>query len=138
MPSAAPDASASASPSGSSSEERETARTITLSVIGIGDWGTILTPQEAELKPGDYVADVLVRTLKSHKLAYETRGKGALLYVAGIDGLFEFDEGPLSGWKYRVNGVVMGTGAGHYKPEPGDRIEWFYTTEDEEAGGGLP
>jgi len=131
-------ASDAVSPSGPADGNREVARTVTISVVGIGEWGTILPPEEAELKPDDTVSDVLVRVLKSRKLAYETRGKGALLYVAGIDGLFEFDEGPTSGWKYRVNGVVRGEGAGQYKPEPGDRIEWFYTTGDGEAGDALP
>lgn len=79
------------------------------------------------------MAELLIRTLKARKLAYETRGRGALFYVAGIDGLFEFDDGPTSGWKYRVNGKVESVGAGVYEPKPGDAIEWFYVSEDEEA-----
>ena len=107
-----------------------------MSVMGNAEWGTVLEPETVKLKKGDSVADLLIRALKSHKLAYETRGAGALLYVAGIDGLFEFDDGPLSGWKYRVNDEVIGRSSGVYKPVPGDRIAWFYASEDEEAGSG--
>lgn len=116
------------------SEPKTTA--VTFSVTGNADWGTVIEPESIELKDDDTVAELLIRALKSHKLAYETRGSGALFYVTGIDGLFEFDDGPASGWKYRVNDEVIGRSAGVYKPEPGDRIEWFYAAEDEEAGGG--
>lgn len=119
---------ASASPDSSDAESN----TVTLSITGNAEWGTVLDSTEVELNKDDTVRDVLIRTMKSNKLAYETRGTGALFYVTGIDGLFEFDDGPMSGWKYRVNGEVVGVSAGVYKLEPGDRVEWFYTIDGDD------
>lgn len=111
----------------------EQARTVVLSVVGNAEWGTIVEGTDVALEKNDTVADVLIRTLKAKKLSYQKTGSGVLFYVQGIDGLYEFDDGPTSGWKYRVNGKVMDVGAGSYRPESGDRIEWYYTSKDEEA-----
>jgi len=51
------------------------------------------------------------------------------VYIEAINNIFEFDAGPLSGWKYRVNGEVPGFGASLYIIEPGDVIEWLYTLD---------
>ncbi|WP_169306767.1 DUF4430 domain-containing protein [Cohnella pontilimi] len=131
-----PSASPSPAPKPASPSPAPAAKEITLSVAGNAEWGTILTPEKVALKTKDTVADLLIRTLKAHKLAYEKRGSGALFYVVGIDGLYEFDDGPTSGWKYRVNGKEPGEGAGSVEPKPGDRIEWFYTSEDADALSG--
>ncbi len=50
-------------------------------------------------------------------------------YVSEIDGLAEFDKGPLSGWKYKVNGTFPSVGADDYVLMPGDRIEWVYVED---------
>jgi hypothetical protein len=138
-----PQASLPASPSPSSAKPaealppgKEAARTVTLSIIGNAKWGSVLAPEDVNLQKNDTVADLLIRTLKKHKLAYDTKGSGAMFYVAGIDGLFEFDDGPTSGWKFKVNGTVAGVGAGDYVPKPGDRVEWFYTSQDKDAEEG--
>jgi hypothetical protein len=104
---------------------------ITLSIIGNAKWGTVLSSENIKLAEGDTAADVLKRAAKAHRLSYEIRGSGAMTYVEGIDGLYEFDDGPASGWKYRVNGKVPDVGSGSYKLKPGDRLEWFYTSEDD-------
>lgn len=93
----------------------------------------MLKATSVELRKGDTVVDVLKRGAKARKLAYEIRGSGAMSYVAGIDGLFEFDDGPTSGWKFKVNGKVADVGAGAYKLEAGDRVDWYYVEEDEAA-----
>lgn len=126
-------ASPPASPQGANSTEPK-ADAVTISVFGNEEWGTVLESESVKWKDGDTVADLLIRALKSRKLAYETRGSGALFYVTGIDGLFEFDDGPTSGWKYRVNGEVIGRSAGAFKAQPGDRITWFYAPDDEDVG----
>ena len=79
---------------------------------------------------------MLKRVAKAHRLAYEIRGSGAMTYIEGIDGLYEFDNGPTSGWKFRVNGVVPDIGAGVYELKPGDRLEWLYVNSDELAASG--
>ncbi len=106
---------------------------ITLSIIGNSEWGTVIAPEIVILVKGDTPAEVLKRAAKAHRLSYEIRGSGAMTYILGIDGLYEFDDGPTSGWKYRVNGKVADIGAGSYKLELGDELEWFYTSEDESA-----
>jgi hypothetical protein len=106
---------------------------IILSIEGNAEWGMVIADESVILATGDTVADVLKRAAKAHRLAYEIRGSGALTYIRGIDGLYEFDDGPTSGWKFRVNGEVADIGAGAYKLKSGDRVEWFYASEDEEA-----
>lgn len=53
---------------------------------------------------------------------------GSSSYVKGINGLFEFDKGPQSGWKYSVNGYTPNVGAGSYGVSAGDSISWYYVT----------
>jgi hypothetical protein len=106
---------------------------ITVSIEGNAEWGSIVAAESVILGKGDTASGVLTRTAKKHKLSYEIRGSGALTYVEGIDGLYEFDDGPTSGWKFRVNGIIPDIGAGTYKLKPGDRLEWFYTSKDEAA-----
>jgi hypothetical protein len=106
---------------------------ITLSIVGNTEWGTVLAYESVMLAKGDTAAGVLKRTAKAHRLSYDIRGSGAMAYVGGIDGLYEFDDGPTSGWKYRVNGIIPDIGAGAYKLKPGDQLEWFYTSEDDAA-----
>lgn len=109
---------------------------ITLSITGNEEWGTIVDSEQVDLKEGDTAASVLKRVAKAHRLAYEIRGSGAMTYIEGIDGLYEFDNGPTSGWKFRVNGVFSDLGAGVYELEPGDRLEWVYVNSDELAASG--
>jgi hypothetical protein len=104
---------------------------ITLSIIGNAKWGTLLSSENVTLAEGDTAADVLKRAAKAHRLSYEIKGSGTMTYVEGIDGLYEFDDGPASGWIFRVNGKAPDVGSGSYKLKPGDRLEWFYTSEDE-------
>ena len=55
------------------------------------------------------------------------KGKCNKGYVAGIDGLYEFDCGKNSGWMYRVNGKFPNYMAGKCKLHDGDKVEWLYT-----------
>jgi len=103
--------------------------TVTLSIVGSADYGEILPPTETELLEGDTVADVLLRLAKANRISLDTRGAGPLFYVEGIAGLYEFDEGPGSGWVYLVNGVEVLKSAATYRLEPGDRVEWRYESE---------
>lgn len=50
------------------------------------------------------------------------------IYVKGINGKFEFDEGPESGWVYTVNGVRASVSCGNYTVKSGDKIVWSYIT----------
>lgn len=72
-----------------------------------------------KFEEGDTVMDVLKRTGVDIDVS-----KG---YVAGIDGLYEFDCGKNSGWMYRVNGKFPNYMAGKCKLHDGDKVEWLYT-----------
>lgn len=75
--------------------------------------------KKMEFEEGDTVMDVLKRTGVDIDVS-----KG---YVAGIDGLYEFDCGKNSGWMYRVNGKFPNYMAGKCKLHAGDKVEWLYT-----------
>lgn len=75
--------------------------------------------KKMKIEDGDTVMDVLKRTGVELDIS-----KG---YVAGIDGLYEFDCGKSSGWMYRVNGKFPNVMAGKCKLKDGDKVEWLYT-----------
>jgi hypothetical protein len=50
-------------------------------------------------------------------------------YIRGIQHLYEFSCGPLSGWTYSVNGEFPDRGSSGYPLAPGDRVEWIYTCD---------
>lgn len=77
---------------------------------------------------GDTALDVSLRAMQNAGLSYSLIGSGASAYMEGIDGLFEFDEGPLSGWKISVNGSDIDRSAGVYPVNPNDQVVWYYTT----------
>lgn len=91
--------------------------------------GIILDVTEVDIGEDDTVYDVLVRVTAQNKLHLETDGSA---YVKGINNIYEFDHGELSGWVYHVNGESPSVGCGEYSLEDGDKIEWLYTCE---AGG---
>ena len=72
---------------------------------------------------GDTAYSILAKT----GLGITKTGGGGSVYVSGINGLSEFDEGPASGWVYAVNGYKPETSAGAYPVNAGDKIVWHYT-----------
>ena len=74
------------------------------------------------MKSGDTVYDILKRSGAS----VSARNSGYGVYVEGINGRYEFDEGPSSGWVYYVNGSEPNTSCGNYKVSSGDNIVWDY------------
>ena len=102
------------------------AQTVTLSVQGSETLGMILPACTLTLQEGDTAFSVLSRTLREKKIQMESSGSGESVYVKGIANLYEFDEGPQSGWSYRVNGQMPSKSAGAYVLAPGDRVEWIY------------
>lgn len=86
--------------------------------------GVILAETEFPLGMGDTVLDVLTRAAKANGLRMDVSGAG---YVAGIQYLYEFDFGDLSGWMYQVNGETASVGCNQYVLQDGDEIVWQYT-----------
>lgn len=48
-------------------------------------------------------------------------------YIEGIDNVYEFDFGELSGWLYKVNGEFFGYSSSEYRVKAGDDIVFTYT-----------
>ena len=90
--------------------------------------GIILDISEFSIAEGDSVYTILTEAARKHKLQLENDGDGTYVYISGINYLYEFDYGDLSGWVYEVNGERPSIGAGEYKLKNGDVVEWHYTT----------
>lgn len=96
--------------------------------------GAVLKTTKYELlSDKETVWDVLQRATKEHKIQMEYQGANENIYnsvyVEGINHLYEFSAGPLSGWMYKVNGVYPNYGCSQYKLADGDVIEWQYTVD---------
>lgn len=93
--------------------------------------GIILDRHEYVLRNGDTVYDILDRAVRSNKLQMECTYSVnyASVYVEGINQLYEFSCGELSGWMYTVNGIFPNYGCSKYFPEDGDDIVWCYTCD---------
>jgi hypothetical protein len=91
--------------------------------------GIILPETYFEIEDGDTVYDILVEAVKKYSIHIETTGPKNMVYVNGINHLYEFDYGDLSGWIYRVNGEVVSVGCGQCTLKDGDKITWDYTRE---------
>ncbi|WP_426452549.1 S-layer homology domain-containing protein [Paenibacillus sp. S-38] len=107
-----------------------------LSVAGDEGKGTIVSSTQVSLQSGDTPYSVLIRQLGADRV--KSSGSGSTAYVQGIDGLYEFDRGPLSGWMYAVNGTYLSSGADSVTLKSGDTVAWRYTLDggkDLNAGG---
>ncbi len=81
------------------------------------------------LQSGDSVYSVLARYCKAKDILLAARSTLNGEYVSAIDGVAEFDKGSSSGWTYRVNGTYPNISCKRYKPKPGDKVDWIYTTD---------
>ena len=95
--------------------------------------GIILEKTEYVLRPKDTVYDILDRAVRYNKIQMEYQGANensfGSVYIQGINYLYEFSCGPLSGWMYRVNGKFPNYGCSKYELKDGDVIEWVYTCD---------
>lgn len=91
--------------------------------------GVILEKLEVTVYENETVFDVLKRVCKQKGIQIEYIGGTAFqtAYVSGINNLYEFDCGNLSGWKYCVNGEYPAFGCDQYVLKSKDVIEWNYT-----------
>ena len=101
--------------------------------------GTILSRTKVTVKPGSTVFDVLNKVCRDKNIQVEssyTPMYGSY-YVEGINYLYEFDGGKLSGWMYKVNGWFPNYGCSSYTLKDGDEIVWCYTCDlGKDVGGG--
>ena len=92
--------------------------------------GLILPRTQFAFNEGDTVFDILTYAAKEHRLQLEHEGMSKnMAYVNGINYLYEFDYGELSGWMYSVGGEYVSLGSGSLAVKDGDEITWAYTRE---------
>ncbi|MEF9918069.1 MAG: DUF4430 domain-containing protein [Eubacterium sp.] len=93
--------------------------------------GTILAPITVSFQEGESVHDVLQRVCRDKGIHMESSFTPAYnsAYVEGINQLYEFDGGELSGWMYNVNGWFPNYGCSLYNLKNGDVINWVYTCD---------
>lgn len=93
--------------------------------------GIILAPIKVEFYDGESVFDVLKRVCKEKNIHLEFSWTPIYnsAYIEGINNLYEFDCGNLSGWMYRVNGWYPNYGCSRYKLVDGEVIEWRFTCD---------
>ncbi|MEC0268593.1 DUF4430 domain-containing protein [Paenibacillus anseongense] len=93
--------------------------------------GVILPATKVTFYEGESVFNVLQRELKKHKIHMEFVNTPIYnsAYIEGINNLYEFDVGELSGWMFKVNGWFPNYGSSRYQLKEGDVIEWVYTCD---------
>lgn len=126
--------------SGNTMEKENAVGTVTLTIrcdtiVGKSDSeyipadGIILDKTEFAIAEGDSVYDILTEAAQQYHIQMENTGRWNLAYISGINYLYEFDFGDLSGWVYHVNGSAPSVGCGEYILSDGDEIEWLYTCD---------
>lgn len=93
--------------------------------------GVILPPTKVTFYEGESVYDVLQRVCKENNIHMEFSWTPVYnsAYIEGINNLYEFDCGELSGWMYRVNGWYPNYGCSRYQLADGEKVEWRYTCD---------
>ncbi len=90
--------------------------------------GYILPPSEIEFEEGESVFDILKREAINRGIHFEfSSSVYNSAYIEGINNIYEFDCGELSGWVYTVNGSVLQYGCSEYKIKNGDVIKIIYS-----------
>lgn len=106
--------------------------------VVIPDDGVIFAEQTVVFYEGESVFNVLVREMKKNKIHLEFVNTPIYnsAYIEGINNLYEYDCGELSGWMYKVNGWYPNYGCSRYELKNGDKIEWVYTCDlGKDVGG---
>jgi hypothetical protein len=104
--------------------------------------GVILKKTEFVLREGDTAFNMLQRVTRYNRIQMEYQGadlnKFGSVYIRGINYLYEFSCGELSGWMFKVNGEFLNYGCSKYELKDGDVVEWIYTCDlGRDIGGGF-
>lgn len=93
--------------------------------------GVIFPETKCGFNEGESVYDVIMRVCRENKIHLDASITPAFntAYVKGINNLYEFDCGELSGWIYSVNGDIPNFGCSDYKLTDGDKIIFRYICE---------
>ncbi|MGN0711791.1 MAG: DUF4430 domain-containing protein [Anaerovoracaceae bacterium] len=93
--------------------------------------GVIYAERTVTFYEGESVFNLLLREMKKNKIHMEFTNTPMYnsAYIEGINNLYEFDCGELSGWMYKVNGWFPNYGCSRYQLKQGDKVEWVYTCD---------
>ena len=93
--------------------------------------GIILHENEVTFYEGESVFNLLQREMKKNKIHMEFTNTPIYnsAYIEGINNIYEFDCGELSGWMYKVNDWFPNYGCSRYQLKEGDVVEWIYTCD---------
>lgn len=93
--------------------------------------GVIFASRKVTFYEGENVFQLLKREMKDSKIHMEFEDTPVFnsAYIEGINNLYEFDCGELSGWMYKVNGWFPNYGCSRYQLKEGDVVEWVYTCD---------
>jgi hypothetical protein len=113
----------------SSSEKNASEITFTISAYTVTD-EEIYPPKTLYVAKDSTVFEILSEVCRTEniQLDYENNSVYGLAYIKGINSIYEYDHGDLSGWMYRVNGELPNIGCGYYKVSEGDVVEILYST----------
>ena len=95
--------------------------------------GIIYPLQRVVFYAGESVFDLLQREMRKHKIHLEYTAVPVYnaYYIEGINNIYEFDCGELSGWTYTVNGQSFNYGCSNCPLTDGDLVEWIYACDPE-------
>jgi len=93
--------------------------------------GIILHVTTVTFEEGEDVFTLLQRVCRENKIHLEFSEDPiyASAYVEGLNNIYEFDGGELSGWYYSANGWFPNYGSSRYALKDGDVIEWHYSCD---------
>ena len=91
--------------------------------------GVIFPATQVTFYEGESVFNVLLREMKKAgiHMEYVNTPMYNSAYIEGVNNLYEFDCGELSGWMYKVDDWFPNYGCSRYQLEDGDVVEWVYT-----------
>ena len=93
--------------------------------------GVIFAETTLDFYEGESAFDVLLRVTKDNKIHMEFNMTPMYnsASIEGINNIYEFDCGDLSGWMFKVNGWFPNYGCSRYQLSDGDVVEWVYTCD---------
>lgn len=106
--------------------------TVTLEIINPSskeNGGVILPKTEYGISKDQTAYDILVEACAENKIHLETNGIDEYAYVEGINHIYEFDKGELSGWMYYVNKESPSVSCGSFVLSDNDAISFIYSTQ---------
>jgi len=73
---------------------------------------------------GTNLRDAFVAILDLNNISYIEKSNG---YFSSIDGIYEFDHGPYSGWMFLLNGESADNALNHYSIDENTELIFYYT-----------